>query len=42
MTRFPDEYKKQWRLKQGKSGLQKQKEKDIRNKESGREIGYSG
>jgi len=32
MTRCPKECKKQWRLKQGKSGWQKQKEEKKRNR----------
>ena len=32
MTRCPEKYGRQWRLKQGKSGWQKQKEKEIKEK----------
>jgi len=35
MTRCPEEYKKQWRPKQGKSGWQKQKIEEAKE-ESGR------
>jgi len=30
MIRYPEEYEKQWRLKQGNSGWQKQKEEENR------------
>jgi len=32
MTRCPEEYRRQWRLKQGKSGWQKQKEEEAKEK----------
>jgi len=35
MTRCPEEYRKQWRLEQGKSGWQKQKEEEAKE-EAGR------
>jgi len=34
MTRYPEECSKQWKLKQGKLGWQKQKEKEKKEKES--------